>query len=413
MRYVAIIISFLLFPLYMSGNVHIDSLRQVVAQLEEGLKTKETTKINHCLADEFSIHAYSLPSARNLLNTILSSVNFASVRLESEKTTKEGGCTYVDAVFTLESGKKERSVVAFDSHCRILFIDYFDRLFGGSRFNEASLVATIPFRVENHSIVLSIKLNDSPKSYSFILDTGATGMAVRKSAAEEAGLKMTGNQQAYVVGGQSVVQFSGGNVIHLSEQLSLKNQSLAVFDEVRNADGLIGLGLMKQYITKVDFDTHTISLYRFGDYRFPKKGYIIPVSLPHGSLVLPAELDLLGKNPVPSKFVMDTGANYNLIAFSRYVRKNRLLLSGFKPDSTGTTVSLGHVTPVFHGKAHMLKVGDVKKKNTVVTLQASAGQDRSADTGVDGSVGIRFFEEYNFTVDLLRKKIHLSPRTNK
>ena len=59
---------------------------------------------------------------------------------------------------------------------------------------------------------------------------------------------------------------------------------------------------------------------------------------------------------------MDTGANYYLIAFSRFVRQNRLLLSGFKPEGNGATVSLGHSTPVFYGHARSLKVGSVVSK---------------------------------------------------
>ena len=99
-----------------------------------------------------------------------------------------------------------------------------------------------------------------------------------------------------------------------------------------------------------------------------------------------------------------------MIAFSRFVRQNRLLLSGFKPEGSGATVSLGHSTPVFYGHARSLKVGSVVSKNVPVTLQASTGGDSSNHTDVDGSIGIQFFSDFNFTIDLLRKVVHLSPR---
>lgn len=49
-------------------------------------------------------------------------------------------------------------------------------------------------------------------------------------------------------------------------------------------------------------------------------------------------------------------------------------------------------------------------KNVPVTLQASTGGDSSNHTDVDGSIGIQFFSDFNFTIDLLRKVVHLSPR---
>lgn len=410
MKYFKLIICFLFLPLMANGKVNVDSIRLSLKQMEEGLKTKEMAVAQKSFAPDFAINIYSLPFASGMLKQIMEGITVESIQPDWKGMKTKGNITSLEVRFLLAGGKEEKSMIAFNEWGKILFVDYFDRLFGDSRYRNSSLVAVLPFRVEEGSIVLSARLNDSPRVMSFLLDTGADGMAIRRSLADSIGLKVSRSQEASVVGGRKTVQISSGNVLHLSDSLSLKGQNIAIFDKVRHGtDGIIGLNLIRKYITEVNFDTHTLSLYTFGDYTFRGKGRIVPLRSP-SLIMLPSELNLTGDKSIPGNFIMDTGANYYLIAFSRFVRQNRLLLSGFKPEGSGATVSLGHSTPVYHGRARSLKVGGIVGKNVPVTLQASAGNVASNDDGVDGSIGIDFFDDYNFTVDLLRKVLHLSPR---
>lgn len=410
MKYLKIIICFLFLPLVANGKADKDSIRLSLRHMEEGLKTKEVAAVQKSFAPDFSINIYSLPFASGMLKQIMEGITFQSIQPDWKGMKTKGNVTSLEVRFVLADGKEEKSMIAFNESGKILFVDYFDRLFGDSRYRQSSLVAVLPFRVENGSIILSTRLNGSPRVMSFLLDTGADGMAIRRSLADSIGLKVSRSQEASVVGGRKTVQISSGNVLHLSDSLSLKGQNIAIFDNVRRGtDGIIGLNLIRKYVTEVNFDTRTLSLYTFGDYTFRGKGRTVPLRSPN-LILLPSELNLTGDKNIPGNFIMDTGANYYLIAFSRFVRKNRLLLSGFKPEGSGTTVSLGHTTPVYHGHARSLKVGSLVRKNIPVTLQASASNVASNDGGVDGSIGIQFFSDFNFTIDLLRKVVHLSPR---
>lgn len=410
MKYFKLIICFLFLPMIANGKVNADSIRLSLKQMEEGLKTKEMAVAQKSFAPDFAINIYSLPFASGMLKQIMEGITVESIQPDWKGMKTKGNITSLEVRFLLAGGKEEKSMIAFNKWGKILFVDYFDRLFGDSRYRKSSLVVVLPFRVEEGSIVLSARLNDSLRVMSFLLDTGADGMAIRRSLADSIGLKVSRSQEASVVGGRKTVQISSGNVLHLSDSLSLKGQNIAIFDKVRHGtDGIIGLNLIRKYITEVNYDTHTLSLYTFGDYTFRGKGRIVPLRSP-SLIMLPSELNLTGDKSIPGNFIMDTGANYYLIAFSRFVRQNRLLLSGFKPEGSGATVSLGHSTPVYHGRARSLKVGSIVGKNVPVTLQASAGNVASNDDGVDGSIGIDFFDDYNFTVDLLRKVLHLSPR---
>jgi hypothetical protein len=47
-----------------------------------------------------------------------------------------------------------------------------------------------------------------------------------------------------------------------------------------------------------------------------------------------------------------------------------------------------------------------------VTLQANSLKNAPQNNGIDGSIGVQLWAEYNLTIDLLKKEIHLMPRHN-
>jgi predicted aspartyl protease len=403
------IITFLPASAYCQAN---DSrVRTVLKILGEGLKNKDIELTRKTFAEDVSISTEMGIGTNNLLETILQHVNFESVELLPGSMHASKDTLYVDARFILQQGKPQESIIALDSENRILFIDYFDRLFGHSRYRAPSLVAVIPFRQEGQSVILSLKLNNSDHPMSFLLDTGANGMAIRKSLADSLSIKSDYAQRANIVGGHTQVNISTGNTVHLTDSLSLTQQNMAIFNEVRNnLDGIIGLNLIKKYITKIDFDSRKIYLYNFGTFNYADSGTTIQVRMHRNLITIPSILNLTGKESVMANFLFDMGANYKLIVFSDFVRKNQLLQTGFQPESMGTTVSLGHSTPVYHGKAYELSIGDIVSNNIPVTLQAASLDNSSQNNGIDGSIGVQFWAGYNLIIDLLRKEIHLIPR---
>jgi predicted aspartyl protease len=403
------VIAFL--PIAVHCQINNNTIQPILNVLSEGLRTKNVGLIRQTLAEDVSISTEMGAGTNNLLKTIVEHVDFESVELSPDPVQAGKDTVYAKVRFILQQGKPQESILAFDRENKILFIDYFDRLFGQSRYRKSSLVAVIPFRQEDRSVVLSVKLNDSDRRLSFLLDTGADGMAIRKSLADSLGIKPSYTQQANIVGGRTQVSISSGNTVYLTDSLSLTGQNMAIFDKVRNhLDGIIGLNLIRKYITRIDFDHQKIYLYGFGDYRDADNGMTVPFRMHRALIVIPSELGITETQSVMGDFLLDTGANYSLIAFSHFVREKQLLQTGFKPESIGTTVSLGHATPVYHGKAYELSVGSITKNHIPVTLQAPTPDSSSHGNGIDGSIGIQFWSMYNITIDLLKKEIHLVPR---
>jgi predicted aspartyl protease len=275
---------------------------------------------------------------------------------------------------------------------------------------QAKEVARIPFESENGTIILSVKLNDFPRPLRLLFDTGADGMVVDASLADSIGLKVSRKQNASVVGGTMEISVSEGNTVHLGS-FDFKNQSIAIFKELHKGnDGIIGNAIARRYITKVDYDRREMILYSFGDYTYENGGASVPFTTPSGLFIIPGALSISKEPAHNGQFVFDTGANYSLICFRPFVRKNKLLVSGFKSEYGGTTTSMGITTPTFTGLAASFTLANLPAMTSLpVTLMAGGGQSENWNPGFDGSIGVRLLSRYNFTINMPKKEIHLSP----
>lgn len=274
----------------------------------------------------------------------------------------------------------------------------------------AKEVARIPFESENGTIILTVKLNDFTRPLRLLFDTGADGMAVEQSLADSIGLKVSRTQKASVVGGTVDISVSAGNTVHMGD-FPFKNQSIAIFKEMhKGADGIIGNTIARHYITKIDYDKKEMVLFSFGDYQYEKGGSAVAFTMPSGIFIIPGALSITTEPAHKGNFVFDTGASYSLICFRPFVKQNKLLVSGFKSEYNGATVSMGMSTPTFSGKAATFSFADMPViKNLPVTLMAGGGQSESWNPGFDGSIGVRLISRYNFTINMQKKEIYMNP----
>jgi len=385
-----------------------NNAQALISHLNVLFRTKSAETIKDDLSVGFSIAAYTRPSAEGMLKTILQRYACDSVQLKNEIKTADGIQLTIMPFNKGKAGKE--SGVYVDSDYKLRYIDIFDQLYGMNRYKKSLLVAKIPFEVQDGSIILTVKVNNSQRPLKLLFDTGADGMAITKSLADSVGIKATRQQGTSVVGGNMQISVSEGNTIQL-DTFVLKNQRFALFPEMhKGSDDIIGNSIAKNYITKVDFDKKELYLYNFGDYQYNDQGTSVPVSLPAGLFIIPGEVSVMPGQANAGEFVFDTGASYNLICFRPFVKKNKLLVSGFKPEYNGTTTSMGMSTPTYSGKAAAFSFANMPKlTNFPVTLMAGGGQSENWNPGFDGSIGIRTIGRYNFTINMQKKEIHFVP----
>lgn len=273
----------------------------------------------------------------------------------------------------------------------------------------SKLKVKIPFESENGSIILTVKINGNPRPLKLLFDTGADGMAVSQALADSIGLKVSRKQKASVVGGSMDISVSTGNVVHL-DAFDVPDQSIAIFKEMyKGTDGIIGNVIARNYVIKVDFDKKEFSLYDFDGYEYDATGSTVPITMPSGLFIIPGTLSVTPGNAHQAEFVFDTGAAYHLICFRPFVKKNRLLVNGFKPESHGSTTSMGITTPTYSGKAASFSFSGMPLiKEMPVTLMAGGGQSEDWEPGFDGSIGTGLISRYNFTINLRKKEIRFA-----
>jgi hypothetical protein len=385
-----------------------DSVKSVIQKLNAGFIHQNKELLQSLFSNRFSISVSMWPSADKYLSPVLERNAVESIAFVSLEEPA-GDTTCIKTLIKGQLGEKE-SVIALDENYKLLFIDYLDQLYGVSRYNVSEQKAVIPFQSDSGKIIVPLRLNNHEATLRFLFDTGADGMAIRKFLADSLHLSEGYEQQASFVGGNAQISISTGNTVHLSDSVVLSNQNIALFDRIEEGiDGIIGLNFAEKYRIQVDFDKQQIILSTYGKTAETIPGIVIPITNHYKIITLPVHLNLTGDKAISGNFILDTGANYHVIAFSRFVRKNRLLLSGFQPEGQSATVSMGHTTTVFSGKANRFELTpDIVFTDIPITLQASSSRN-DAESVPDGSIGIHLINRYNFTLDLLEKKIYLIP----
>lgn len=358
------------------------------------------------LSNKFMIGVYGRESEDFLLKLMSQYLPCDSMTIG--KRLSEG----IEAKFYLKGKSAINSKIGTDENGRVLYVNYFDKLYSVDREAPSKLLFKVPFENQSGSIILTATLNDHSMPLKLLFDTGSDGMAISKTLADSLGIKGDYQKNASVVGGKVNISVSQNNTVHFGAN-SVAGQSIAIFENRDSkTDGIIGNTLLKKYVVKIDYDKNELSFYSLGRFDFPKEGFTIPLDL-DGNLILKGNLNISGKDTVEGNFFFDTGAKYYMIGFRPFVVKNRLLVSGFKPLYVSSTISMGHSTPTFSGLAQSFSLSSASTFHQMpVTLMSGSGESGGWNPSVDGSLGVRLLSRYNITIDLLEREIHFDPNAS-
>ena len=382
--------------------------RNVVEALDKTLAQKDTSFLNPHLSETFAISTFSgfYADARTFLDLIVKHeeasqhVEYVSDTIDTE------GRTMLKVLFH-ERGQKISSLIGLNQENKIEFVDYFDLPFGQSRFAESTLVTTIPFEWSSDAkMKIYLKINDNPRPLPFMFDSGATGININKATADTLGLVINDTGVMHMATGIVETDLSEGNTIQVGDVI-LNNQTIAVVNHQSSSDviGIIGLSIIRKYITKIDFRNRQITLYTFGNYMFEPEGSTVAMTMPENLIYIPATINMAGDKEVPGNFTLDTGAASHFVAFAPFVKKHQLLAGTGNQTQIKT---FGVSSPMQLRRAHELKINDtIFEKNITTMLQESQQGDTAPIIG-DGSIGISFLKKYDITIDMLRRKVHFN-----
>ena len=384
------------------------SAQEQLRLLQETFTKRDTAILNPILADNFAIAGQTGKNAAFCLQQFVQ--RYPAKQLNAiESQSKDNN--KIAVLFEDEKDNRDTAYIQLNEAGKIRYISLFDKLYGMQRKEKANLRATIPFENQHGSIILELKINAYEKPLRMLFDTGADGMAVSQELADAIGLQVTRENKASVVGGSQQIKVSDNNTIKI-QALELKDMGIAIFPNRNDdySDGILGNTLFRRYITEIDYDNNLLRLYDFGPLDHPKDAKVIDFTFPSGVAHFKGNLQVANEGNNEGEFIFDTGAAYSLICFRPFVKQHKLLVSGFKPESQGSTVSLGMASPTFTGYSKSFQLtGLPALENMLVTLMGGNNTNKNWDPGADGSIGVRLLSRYNIRINLAENEISLQP----
>jgi predicted aspartyl protease len=183
---------------------------------------------------------------------------------------------------------------------------------------------TIPFEVYNNLIILQIRMDGLP--LRFILDTGVHHtILVKREYADIIGLQFdrevsllgADKNQIMIAYVSNEVNMSFGNIVNERERLLVLEQDYLEFERLfgANVHGIVGFEIFRQFVIKINYTSKTITLYRKDKFKVPKKkkyqDYYI--SIENTKPYINMNVTLENEDTVQAKFLLDTGASFDLL----------------------------------------------------------------------------------------------------
>jgi len=180
---------------------------------------------------------------------------------------------------------------------------------------------TFDFKSSNNLIIIPVAINNSD-TLNFILDTGVRYPIITELPFVNK-LNLNYLQPINVKGlgdGEQLTAYrSGNNTINLNGLVAYDQEIHMVINENFQIShilgmpvhGLIGFNLFKDYVVKIDYAEHKITLIKpeFFEYKAREKDIVLPLSFEQGKPFVTTSIVTDKNDEVPVKLLVDTGAS--------------------------------------------------------------------------------------------------------
>jgi len=265
----------------------------------------------------------------------------------------------------------------------------------------------LPFELskDNKSIFIKLPLENQKDSLLFFFDTGAGTTLVDRKIAEKYHLKANYKAEVMGAGGKQLYnQYIDNTNFVLDDDISRLNKH---FD--KKIDGIIGSAILNNYLTKIDFETRTISLDKFDD-SVNYDGYEkIPFEFYNGIPKFPITFELKNNEKFSGNVLFDSGAGLTLLVNTLYKDKNNLL----HKIGERTSINSGNLTSTTkydEGLIRSIQIGNtiIKDENLKIALSSDKRGVSSSDDLL-GILGSKIIYRFNFILDYKNKNLYLKP----
>lgn len=278
----------------------------------------------------------------------------------------------------------------------------------------------IPFESpDNKYILIKLPLENAKDSITYFFDTGATATLLDKDFARKINLKPNHKQDVTGASGKVSYEILVGQKIILSNNEKIENVNL-VFENLsrlrkalgRNFDGIIGNDIIKQYITKIDFDKKQITLFSktekpsvdgYTGIAFQFKN---DIAIPQ----FPITIELSNNTVYSGDILFDSGASgINLLMNTPFSIKNNVIsklpkfVNGNSSDLSGNSVSTT-------AEIKNIKIAGF----TFNKLPFDISSDKAGVSSYEdylGILGSGIINRFNLILDYDAKKLYIKPNS--
>jgi hypothetical protein len=253
-------------------------------------------------------------------------------------------------------------------------------------------------------IELPVRVDDTPAT--FLLDTAAEYSVVSARLAQL--LKLTTERSRGRDFADDVALRVGG--VGLEHQRVMVLPFDAYSARGRNIDGLLGYDLFSRFVTAIDFNARTVSLWTRSSFRPPSAAIVVPIAFAGRLPVVSSTVTLAGKRALPARLVLDTGASQAVILRYPFANENGLLdLAGNQDAHTTRAPSLasGELLLV-DVPVEQVSLGPLTFDRPPVQAHREPGGS-GAITASDGVLGNALLARYTLIVDYPHKRLFFQP----
>jgi hypothetical protein len=280
-------------------------------------------------------------------------------------------------------------------------------------------VAEIPFELKEDFVLVKVGINDKEEPSTFVFDTGATADLLDSTAATKLGLKPDYKHNIDGAGGTQSYDIILNQNLTLPNDIKIENTNLVLADLTnlkeameRDFEGIIGYSLLKNYITKIDYENQKIILFNKIE-QVSTTGYTtIPFDFGNGIPIPQFDITITLNNgeSFTDRVLFDSGAGLTLLINSPYNETHQVSEKAGK-NLISSSENL-HSKSISEDIAiQSMEIGGYNFKEMVVSIAHDKGGVSSYE-GYLGILGAEIISRFDVILDYSAHTLYLKPNKN-
>jgi PDZ domain/Aspartyl protease len=263
-------------------------------------------------------------------------------------------------------------------------------------------------------VILRAALDNYPDSLNFILDTGSGGISLDSTTTIQLKIPTVPSDRTIRgIAGLRTVNFANDHTLKLPG-LEVENLNFHINDyEILTGvygikiDGIIGFSFLRRYMVKINYDKKEIEIFKPGDIKYPRGGYLLKPSIAG----LPMQYaEVRDNTAVVGRFYLDTGAGLCLLFSNEFVSDSSIFKSGKRRYPT-VAEGLGGKTNMDLAVLKNFKLGKYSFRNVPIYL-FDDDYNVTSYPHLGGLIGNDILRRFNVIINYPRSEIHLLPNAH-